>query len=146
MMQEKQLLAVLVYRCFVVRRKKELLIVRRALDDSNNPGKWEPPGGKLNIGLLNALHREVDEEVGLSVRITCPDVFVTGYIITDDGKYKDLPYIVMFGVAESVGSSDVRLSEEHIDYAWVSYDEMLQNYNLTSETKAAAPVLKPYLM
>ena len=54
---------------FVTHRDKVLLI-RRAVDPAK--GKWALPGGYMDAGEMpeEALHRELDEEVGLDVTIT----------------------------------------------------------------------------
>ncbi len=121
---------VLVNRCFVKRRGGELLIIRRSLTDTNNPGQWEIPGGKVDEGqdLTQAQEREVMEETRLHVRATHRLVFVHSFLI-GQGKYKGLPYVALFSITRLVGG-EVTLSEEHTEFAWVSYAEML-SYDLT---------------
>ena len=50
--------------------KDKVLLVRRAVEPSK--GKWALPGGYMDAGEMpeEALSRELDEEVGLSVNIT----------------------------------------------------------------------------
>jgi len=55
-------------------------------------------------------------------------------------KYSGLPYIVLIGLAKKIGG-EVKLSEEHSDYAWVKPKKAL-THNLTSETEKALLVLK----
>ena len=134
----------LVNRCFVLNDQKKILLIRRALDDSYLPGFWECPGGKLDQGqdLTHAREREVLEETGLLIALTHPLVHVDSYVV-GEGKYAGLPYVLLFGIAQSMGGK-FALSFEHCDHAWVTYEEVLE-YELTPETRKAAIILKDYL-
>ncbi len=136
---------VLVNRCFVKRDDGKILIIRRSLTDRHEPGKWEVPGGKLDEGqdIVHAQEREVLEETGLLVEPTNRLVFVDSYVL-GKGRYVGLPYIVLFSIARLIGGN-LTLSDEHIDHSWVSYDEMLLIYDLKSEVRKAAIVLKSHL-
>ena len=131
---------VLVNRALVQNKKKEVLLIQRSHNDSYMPGKWELPGGKLDTGqdISNALEREVLEETGLVVLPTDKVAYWHSEILTS-GKYKGLPYIVLVGLAKSIGGK-VTLSNEHNDFAWVTKKEALQ-YDLVQETRAALTVL-----
>ena len=109
-----------------------------------NPGKWEVPGGKLDEGqdLTHAQEREVMEETRLLVQPTHPMVLSDSFVI-GTGAYKGLPYVVLFSITQLVGGN-FALSEEHMDSAWVTYDEMLA-HDLTAEVRKAALILKDYL-
>ena len=131
---------VLVNRALVLNEKKEVLLIKRSKGDSYMPGKWELPGGKLDAGqdISNALEREVLEETGLAVLPTDKVAYWHSKILTK-GKYKGLPYIVLIGLANSIGG-EVKLSKEHDDYAWVSKDEVF-SYDLVHQTRLALTVL-----
>jgi 8-oxo-dGTP pyrophosphatase MutT (NUDIX family) len=60
-------------KAFIV-KDNQLLLVRKSLDDPNQPGKWEVPGGRMDFGeeVDEHLKREVLEEVGLQVRPGMP--------------------------------------------------------------------------
>jgi 8-oxo-dGTP pyrophosphatase MutT (NUDIX family) len=49
----------------------DLLLVRKSLTDPHHPGRWEVPGGRLqvhgDIDLDDHIRREVWEEVGIKV-------------------------------------------------------------------------------
>ncbi len=134
---------VLVSRCFVVREDKRLLIIQRAATDSMNAGKWECPGGKLDIGqdLSHAQKREVMEETGLLVQQSF--IFTLDSSVIGTGKYMGLTYVVLFSINKLIGGT-LALSEEHTASAWVTYDELFA-YDLTQEVREAAIVLKSYL-
>lgn len=55
-------------KAFIVKNKK-LLLIRKSIDAPNCAGKWEVPGGRMEIGedLNSHLMREVYEEVGLNI-------------------------------------------------------------------------------
>jgi 8-oxo-dGTP diphosphatase len=137
---------VLVSRCFVTRKEdKKLLIIKRANNDSHHPGLWECAGGKLDPGqdLSHAQEREVAEETGYLVQVCNPLVCVESYVI-GTGAYIGLPYVALFSITTLIGGK-YKLSEEHSDGAWVTYDEMF-DYNLTPEVWKAAITLKHLLV
>jgi len=103
----------------VLNEKGEFLLLRRSENSHTNPGKWDLPGGKVNPDetLKEAVVREVEEETGISiypgeiageVNFELPEkrviaiVFNGGYIVTE-----------------------VKLSYEHIEYAWTSLESIL---------------------
>jgi len=132
---------ILTNRAIVGDEKGKILLIKRAETDSWRPGFWEFPGGKLDEGqdISHALEREVLEETGLVV-IPINRVVYYESQITSMKKYSGLPYIVLIGLAKKIGG-EVKLSEEHSDYAWVKPKKAL-TYNLTSETEKALLVLK----
>jgi 8-oxo-dGTP diphosphatase len=131
----------LVNRAFVVRKDRKILLIKRTGGEYYNPGKLEIPGGKLDKGqdITHALEREVLEETGLLSDPVSRTAYVDGEIVTS-GKYKGLPYIVIIGISKQVGGK-IRLSEEHVDYAWVTTKEAF-DYDLTAEVRKALVVLE----
>jgi len=131
---------VLVNRCIIHDNDGRILLVKRSADDSYNPGLWELPGGKLDIGqdLSTALQREVEEETGLDVESQSPIVYSDSYVI-NDGKYKGLPYVLLVGIGKVVGGS-LSLSHEHDDSAWEDYQQVFE-YDLTPESEKALRAL-----
>ena len=53
----------------VQNEKGEFLLLRRSENSRTNPGKWDLPGGKVNLKetLKEAVVREVLEETGISI-------------------------------------------------------------------------------
>ncbi|KKS33401.1 MAG: NUDIX hydrolase [Parcubacteria group bacterium GW2011_GWC2_42_13] len=110
----------------------KFLITRRSLNKKNFPGKWTVPGGGLEtddyintpkttkdhwyLAIENSLRREIKEEVNLEV-----------------GKIKyllDIAFIMGDGTPAIIlsfycpyQSGEVKLDEDSIDFAWVSYEE-----------------------
>ena len=145
MSAEERPRAVIVNRCFVQRPKdRKLLIIRRSPTDTNNPNLWEVPGGKVDTGqdLANAQEREVMEETGLVIQPTARLVTLESFMITE-GKYAGMLYLALFSITKLVNGK-VTLSQEHTDFAWVTYDQMLTSA-LTIEVKKAAITLEKYL-
>jgi len=89
------------------------LLLKRSMSSKGNPGKWEPPGGKINQSesFDAALLREVEEETGLAISIT----HVVGASESDLPKVK-VVHLILEGHVES---GQFHLSEEHDAYVWV---------------------------
>ena len=123
-MKSKRPVIILVNRCFILNDDKEILIIKRCPTDKKDANKWEVPGGKLDEGedLLLSKKREVKEETGLLIEQTEPLIFTQSYVI-EDGGYKGFTYISLFSV-NKIKKGKVKLSEEHTEYAWVSYKEI----------------------
>lgn len=118
---------------------REYLILKRSSKEIHGKEKWTVAGGtieeqdwkgvksKYSFPLwydvaIRALKREVKEETGLiigSPEYLCDCVFIhkTG-----------VPEIVLSFFATKFGG-EVKISDEHSDYAWIREDE-LNNYNL----------------
>lgn len=99
----------------IVRRDDgTILLIRRSLDSSTDPGRWDLPGGKMDRGerLVDALAREVLEETGLAVEPLRP-FHVTHFV-------KEPFWVTSVTFLCSVVGGEIRLSREHIEYAWVA--------------------------
>jgi len=94
-----------------------VLLLKRAVDDPINPGKWDLPGGALDPGETfdRALRREAREETGMLV--TLRHVAGAGEL---DLPTKRIAYLVM---ACDADRTEVSLSPEHEAYAWVEPGE-----------------------
>ena len=105
-----------------------VLLIRRAHDVYLDPGRWELPGGKMEHGELigEALAREVREETGLEVRVGAP-VHVCQFTV-------DPFWVTCLTFACERTGGEVTLSEEHLDFAWVSPEELAE-VDLAGNTK-----------
>lgn len=80
--------------------------------------QWEIPGGRINIEtkLLENLQREVMEETGLEI-VGEPKLITAQDILKQDKHVVRLTYI---GQADG----EVKLSDEHSDFKWLSLGEI----------------------
>ena len=93
------------------------LLLKRSMTSKGNPGRWELPGGKVDLGesFDAALVREMREETGLSIRV--------GRVLgatEAEAPLKRIIYLILEAHAES---GQVRLSEEHDDFLWADARE-----------------------
>lgn len=100
----------------------KVLLAQRADDDDFLPGYWEQVGGKADPGETReqALVREVKEEAGIDVK----PVYLYNefeFMHREKGLMCEYAYI-----CEVVGNTDVSLSSEHKNYAWVTLHELEQ--------------------
>jgi len=101
----------------------KLLLLKRSLNSKGNPGKWEPPGGKIDQGesFETALLREIAEETGLTASIQ----HIAGTAESELPKIKII-HLILEGKLES---GQVHVSEEHTDFAWIKPEE-INNFDL----------------
>lgn len=106
----------------LVRNKKgQYLVLARS--ENKYPGaggQWDIPGGRINPGasLFENLKREVLEETGLALKGE-PRLLAAQDILKEDHHTVRLTYV---GQAEE---GEIRLSEEHTDYRWLSVPQIL---------------------
>ena len=101
-------------------KTKKVLLLQR--NDGNNV--WEIPGGKRenNEDIVDALKREVKEETGLTI-----NEYKIVYVSPIFENHPFLKPFLNIGYLCLVDNSDVVISDEHIDYKWVSVEELV-NY------------------
>jgi 8-oxo-dGTP diphosphatase len=94
------------------------LLVKRSQSSKGNPGKWEFPGGKAELGekFDQALLREVAEETALTITLQSVAGAAESELPT-----KKVAYLIM---EARLDSGKVRLSSEHDDFAWVAMREL----------------------
>lgn len=96
---------------------KFLLLQRNPIKYPEVGAKWDIVGGRINPGLslLENLKREVMEEAGLEI-VGDPKLILAQDILKTDKHVVRLTYI-----GEAVG--EVKLSEEHSEFRWLSIEE-----------------------
>jgi 8-oxo-dGTP pyrophosphatase MutT (NUDIX family) len=122
----------------IIIKDGKYLITKRAEWEKAFPGKWTVPGGKLEVLdyalrekdtkhhwyniFEDLLKREVNEEVGLSVKNIG---YVTSMVYI---RPDNIPCLIVSLYAESVGD-EIKLCNALTEYAWVDLDEA-KNYEL----------------
>ncbi len=108
----------------VVKNKGKILILRKALDDKNYPGKWGFCSGfvKEFEPAEESVLREIEEETGLKARIIKKGEIVK---VVDDKEEKT--WVVIPFLCES-DSKDVKLCHENMDFKWIKPEEYI-NYD-----------------
>lgn len=100
-----------------------ILALRRRDDDSRRPGAWDLPGGGYEKGedLESAAKREVMEEVSLSVGSL-------KVLVARSVKGMSTPDVdnIFIGWVALDWSGEVVLSDEHVEYRWVTPAEFAQ--------------------
>lgn len=102
----------------------KVLLAQRATGDSNVFGKWEFPGGKveLNEDEMYAVKREIKEEFELNIKA---NKFITNNICTCPNKIVDLK---LYECVYICGKFKLHY---HFEYRWVELKELL-SYDLAS--------------
>jgi 8-oxo-dGTP pyrophosphatase MutT (NUDIX family) len=122
----------------LVVRGKRVLAMRRAAHNLAGPGLWETISGRVEQGEqpLAAAVREAAEESALHVQLEARPV--AAYAATRRGR----PMVVIAYRAQHV-EGEVRLSEEHDAYAWLSAPEFAARSTLAPLVAVARQMLAP---
>ncbi len=107
----------------ILRDKDLFLVVKRNENDNLYPGSWEFPGGHLEKGetLKDGLKRELEEEIGFTENF---NPIITHYFDELNERNNELIHDLELDFIINVDSSkiDIKLSDEHSDYKWVTRD------------------------
>ena len=113
----------------IIIKDNKLLMIKKSSKDSNQPNKWEIPGGRKQIGesLDEHIIREVREEVGIN--IIPKDLFdIWQFSIKIEGK--ETTVIAVSRFCEII-DDNINITEDVIDKCeWVEINENLLDYNL----------------
>jgi len=99
----------------VIKNPKGLVLILK-----HTTGNWLLPGGKINKGenYLDGLKREMREETGIENFKINRILDIASWIEDDKGTY-----VVTF-LVDVPDASVIKLSDEHIEYAWVKLDDL----------------------
>lgn len=113
--------------CAIISESKRLLVVKRS-SKSNNPLKWEFPGGKVLINETpeQCIIREIKEELNIEIKILRKLIPVEHY----NGKI-DIRLIPF----ECIISGGKMLLTEHSDFEWFEFDDYLKYDWLEADIK-----------
>ncbi len=110
-------------KCIVVNSEGKLLTLRRPPDTPRRPNCWDLPGGNYEEGedVNEALRREIREETGLAAHTIKPLYIASSYGKLYEGK-------TIFALTQicSEWEGEVALSDEHVEYRWVTPQEFLE--------------------
>lgn len=106
----------------VITKNKRLLVLKYSnyYNHSAVNQRYVLPGGRPNKDetLTEALIREVREETGLVIAVLEP-IHLDLFVNKPNGKIRP----ILFLNCQIIEDNDIKLSEEHEDYKWVSFDE-----------------------
>lgn len=123
-------------KAFIVKDGKVLILEEAGNKNTGtNPGKFDFPGGKLDLGEKPeaGLLREVKEETGLNVKIKTP-FCVNEWQPLVNGKQWQV--IGIYFECELVGDAKIEISHEHDSFEWIDFKDY-EKYNLMDEPKRA---------
>lgn len=113
----------------------KLLVVKRNKNSKFLPSYYELPGGKIEDGeeLHEALKREILEELNVNVEVLNPFHAFTYHF---NGLYMiEIAYFIRL----DDNIKNLKLSDEHEDFKWVSKDE-IDNYKISDNEKEAIKI------
>lgn len=119
----------------VIRRDGKILLLKKSKDASYEPGYWEIPGGKFDLGqsVPEVVQREVKEETGLDIEKGVGDLFTFTEAEAATGKYEGYHLLTLVFDVKSFNGK-LRLSSEHDDSKWVALEGAL-DLKLTEATR-----------
>jgi 8-oxo-dGTP pyrophosphatase MutT (NUDIX family) len=116
---EQHLVTKVAQYALIIKNKKMLI-----LWPSDKTPLWVLPGGRVNNDdkdIYSALNREAKEEIELEVEIIKP-FYTTMYHVPEKG----LRYVTFF-LCKLIGNEkNIKLSQEHEKYEWLTYDELME--------------------
>lgn len=110
---------ILAVGAFIMNSKKQILIVKKSPYEKVDGGLWTIPGGKVsqNEPIIDALKREVKEEVGLTIK----EYQWIGEDVFENNGYWFHGQHFLCTVKKSFS---VRLEKNLLDYRWISKKEL----------------------
>jgi len=126
-------------KAFIIKQNKFLILQNPQYKNYDWSKKWTLPGGilELNETLQDGLLREIEEETGkLKVKIKHPiavSQFTHPNFKFRDGRAMEIEFITIGYLCEYI-SGEIKLSDEHIDFKWVSKKEV-KKYNISKDSK-----------
>lgn len=129
-------------KAFVVNDGKILLLQESTnYADGTNAGKWDVPGGRVNLGEKwdESLLREIKEETGLAVTIGRPFAMGEWRPVVRGEQWQ---VIATFVECHVLGEPHVILSQDHGKYDWFTPEEASTLENCAT---AINDVAKQYL-
>jgi 8-oxo-dGTP diphosphatase len=119
----------------------KVLMVKRAETDDFLPGVYELPGGGTEFmeDPIEGLEREIAEECGLRVKVSHP-LTAFSFKMNHEGVEKHTVEIIY--LCEVEGDPAIKLSFEHSDFKWMSFEEIIQTPDNEYFTKMMSDLQK----
>ncbi|HKM19902.1 MAG TPA: NUDIX hydrolase [Candidatus Dojkabacteria bacterium] len=112
--------------CLLLNPDKKFLLIQRTPKDDSFPGFWELPSGGIEEGedMPKTVVREVKEETGIDISDReLKEVDSEKYsFTTEKGDIKNITETTFLVFLDN--TPEVILSDEHINYQWVSLVEL----------------------
>ncbi len=114
---------------FILDNKKRLLIVRKSKDEQIDAGLWVVPGGKVHPdeNIIDALKREVKEEVGLLV---VSSKWIGEDVFKVDEKYFHAAHFI----CKVKSTKNIKLERKLLEYRWITKKEV-KNFEIPNNIK-----------
>ena len=118
----------------IIINKKRILIGKRK-DTDIGGGKWEFPGGKIEVGETNsvALERELYEELGISVKIGKE-------LMNYEHVFKTTIYNITF--MEIIDYEGEICNNAHSEIKWVKFSNLLEYDFISGDDRFIQSLLK----
>ena len=134
-MADDQITQRIAAKALIINDKGQLLLLREAstYEEGTNIGRYHLPGGRINPGepFLKGFAREIKEETGLEVEIGRP-IYIGEWWPVIKGNKNQI--VGMFFLCKAL-HQNVRLSEEHDDFQWITTDEAKKYDSMDPEDK-----------
>ena len=120
----------------------KILLLKVRSKSGHDAGKWEIPGGKVKKCEYfdDALRREYLEETGLEVDIeSLYNVVRNDYTACKTSEEIKSIQLIMKVTCKS---SDVKISREHDEYGWFSWDEV---YKMIADGLLTPPAVNAFM-
>lgn len=123
-----------------MRHRPQLLIVKRAKDETAFPDHWELPGGKVDPGetIREGLVREIFEETGLAVQAVVGKLSEISWTSPKDQAWLQNAYVVSVQQPAEVHLDPV----EHGEWCWSVEEELAGLLRLPTQAKLMAEAFK----
>lgn len=121
--------------------KKEILLIRRSLNETVLPGAWDIPGGTLEDGEdpRNGAIRETSEETGVDISDLSLFAFTSN---VDSKKNKQFVRLIFIGQVDDANIQVTLNPEDHDMYRWVSIDDIPADVQLVDYLNDIASSLR----
>ena len=121
--------------CAIIEQDGLVLCALRS-EQMSLPGKWEFPGGKLELNELaeDALIREIEEELNVSIEIL-ESLPISDYSYVPEKVIRLIPFRCV------IQNNEIPVAAEHAEFRWVKKEDLL-NLNWA---EADVPIVLNYI-